>query len=535
MLSAVTAAFIVETYKQLRPDPEDRSEKLLEALLVRIQDASSPAILPAAHFTPTTKDVVTNSMLFLSLSFSLFAGLGAILVKQWTRTAYKGLSVIAIPRERARAHIIRMQGIKDWKMAGIIEAVPMLLQVSLFFFFTGLNVWLATLHQAILGLILAVSIIALGLYLAAAFIRSKWKNAPFDWPTATLMRSIITWVTALIPTCAHEKPKYQEMATHVAIGPPVAVATPLGRVAEFGDDADTSRRDSVDFRILLDILNHPETITDIGGVLDSIRLTLLDGHIELVHNAVGDDLMPTVIEKARNELLSSVEIENHKRVLNSHKFDLCLLGLQFFEVALQRIDFSTPSYKETLTDVRQVATLVLDQAREAKNLEEIALSLSVILRTETALGIKYNKNLQKILALIHRIGPEPPVEREEDMIPKREWLPHEYQRFQDATSSLCMAILEAVKASWLTHGPPADETRVEDLMKALKGLILGGMFVEEWDRSYPVLKRLAIDFWMRSATCPHRLCEQFEAPFDALGINGICSGGEHSFTDAFQQ
>ncbi|KAG8802429.1 hypothetical protein FRC17_006415, partial [Serendipita sp. 399] len=192
LFSAVTTGLIIETYKNLKPDPESQTEKLLRAIFQRQGD-------PSGHYEPVNPDpfspsgeaVFTNALFFTSLSFSLFAALGALLVKQWTRKVFLSIKKQSSPRERAREHFQKRQGIDDWGIPETIALVPMLLHIALGCFFAGLIVWLRSLHQLLYILISVISGIAFLFYIAAAIIPAFEANAPFRWPVSLFVSSIV--------------------------------------------------------------------------------------------------------------------------------------------------------------------------------------------------------------------------------------------------------------------------------------------------------------------------------------------------------
>ncbi|KAG8805602.1 hypothetical protein FRC17_005439, partial [Serendipita sp. 399] len=106
LFSAVVTAFIVQIQQLLEKTPQDRTNELL---LIVIQQLNSSDYQPDVTdtFTKSGTVLAANLLFFGSLAVTLFAALGAILVKQWilsydhrTKT---GSSIQAKARARYRA------------------------------------------------------------------------------------------------------------------------------------------------------------------------------------------------------------------------------------------------------------------------------------------------------------------------------------------------------------------------------------------------------------------------------------------------
>ena len=144
LFSATVAAFIIESYKQLSPDPGDTTNALLTQLSVQLVNISNGIPLPSIAaqrsqpFKPTASAVKVNVLWFLSLILSLNCALSATLMQQWARR-YRELAQrrgAFHRRGRMRAYIF--DGIDRFGMAQAVATMPMLLHISVFLFFAGL-------------------------------------------------------------------------------------------------------------------------------------------------------------------------------------------------------------------------------------------------------------------------------------------------------------------------------------------------------------------------------------------------------------
>jgi hypothetical protein len=81
LLALLVAAFLVETTKLLRDDPND----IIKAAIVHLSaqfNNSAIGRFETSPFRPTTKDIVLNTLLLISLALNLVAAVVAMLVKQ---------------------------------------------------------------------------------------------------------------------------------------------------------------------------------------------------------------------------------------------------------------------------------------------------------------------------------------------------------------------------------------------------------------------------------------------------------------------
>ena len=88
-----------------------------------------------------------NGLWFSSLICTLSASSIAVMVKQWLHQYSQGLSGIA--QEAALLRQYRHESMLKWQVAEIIAALPMLLQVALSLFLSGLLILLWNLHQSV--------------------------------------------------------------------------------------------------------------------------------------------------------------------------------------------------------------------------------------------------------------------------------------------------------------------------------------------------------------------------------------------------
>ncbi|KAJ7599256.1 hypothetical protein C8J56DRAFT_916218 [Mycena floridula] len=125
LFSAAVTAFVVESYKWLSEDPNDKMVRLLSQLSQQDQIPFS--------VTPRSKRI--NILWFLSLIFALSAASAGIIVKQWLREYRRDAAMDN--KQTFKLRQLRYQGWDAWKVPEIIASLPILLEIALFLFFIG--------------------------------------------------------------------------------------------------------------------------------------------------------------------------------------------------------------------------------------------------------------------------------------------------------------------------------------------------------------------------------------------------------------
>ena len=188
LFSATVATFIIESYQKLSPNSSDTTNALLAQISQQLVDMSNgtPLTSVAAQgsqpFTPTASAVRVNVFWFLSLILSLTCALSATLMQQWARR-YQELGQrrgTFHRRGRMRAYIF--DGIRRFRMARAVAAMPTLLHISVFLFFAGLVEFLfpiqATVAYVTLGCIGAFTLA----YAILTVLPNIYLNCPYATP-----------------------------------------------------------------------------------------------------------------------------------------------------------------------------------------------------------------------------------------------------------------------------------------------------------------------------------------------------------------
>ncbi|KAG6919210.1 hypothetical protein DXG01_008508 [Tephrocybe rancida] len=202
LFSASITAFIIESYKLMKPDSGDTMTALLGQILARLPTDSNnnpPAyfpvsILPDAQFTPPVWAIVVNVFWFLSLASVLTAAFVVTLVQQWVRDYQHRVHHQTQPLKRARMRRFLFLGIEKWKLDDIVEYIPTLLHVSLFLFFAGLCVFLAKINIIVLGFVGPVAACCVVAYGIATIAPLLDPSAPYETPLSSIITHMFLFI-----------------------------------------------------------------------------------------------------------------------------------------------------------------------------------------------------------------------------------------------------------------------------------------------------------------------------------------------------
>jgi ABC-type amino acid transport system permease subunit len=116
----------------------------------------------------------------MSLSASLLAAFGAVLAKQWLgdfKTSRFGKGAL---HERCQRRQQKFNGLEAWHFSTVISTLPILLQLSLFFFGISLaaNIW--TQQHTVASVIMATTAFGSIFYFSTIVASLKSADCPFQ-------------------------------------------------------------------------------------------------------------------------------------------------------------------------------------------------------------------------------------------------------------------------------------------------------------------------------------------------------------------
>ncbi|KAI0770758.1 hypothetical protein BC629DRAFT_1269774, partial [Irpex lacteus] len=159
LFSSVVTGFVVASYPWLQPAGPDPflQVQLLAQISGQLASLSvspgfinstaqpSPSLTVPPSSGPTNVQILINTLWFLSLGLGLVTSLLAIVVLQWLRE-YRVPGYLTM-RDRVRLRQLRYQGLIKWGVPQIVSILPVLLQVALILFLTGLCDLLESLNK----------------------------------------------------------------------------------------------------------------------------------------------------------------------------------------------------------------------------------------------------------------------------------------------------------------------------------------------------------------------------------------------------
>ncbi|KAH9051705.1 hypothetical protein EDB87DRAFT_1571172 [Lactarius vividus] len=200
LFSAAVASLISVSIQDIRPNPLDTSNFYLANIYQSVSDpnksnASSSLRTSPPTFSPPNYAVWVNSLWFLSLVISLTCALLATLLQQWARRYLKVTQPRYSPHKRARIRTFFAEGVEKFLLPWAVEALPTLLHVSLFLFFSGLVVFLCNINLTIFKLVLSWVGVCTALYGCITFIPIFRHDSPYYTPLSLLAWHIVAGIS----------------------------------------------------------------------------------------------------------------------------------------------------------------------------------------------------------------------------------------------------------------------------------------------------------------------------------------------------
>ena len=202
LFSAAVASLISVSIQNIQKDPQDTSNFYLANIYRTLADPNRSNIsssLPASPppFSPPTYAVWVNALWFMSLVISLTCALLATLLQQWARRYLMITQSRYAPHKRARIRAFLSEGVEKLLLPWIVEALPMLLHLSLFLFFTGLVVFLWNVDLTIFKLVLSWVSICAALYGCITVVPIFRPDSQYHTPLSLPAWHIVTGISFL--------------------------------------------------------------------------------------------------------------------------------------------------------------------------------------------------------------------------------------------------------------------------------------------------------------------------------------------------
>ncbi|KAF5368874.1 hypothetical protein D9758_002996 [Tetrapyrgos nigripes] len=190
LYSAVLAAFIIESYKNLQEDPASTTSDLLVQMSKQLALLSNGTVFTfeePTSFHPTASSLACNFLWFLSLALALTCSLLATFVQQWTRDFLHKTTMRPSPVVQARVLAYSYFGLRRFGMHTFVDTIPILLHISLFFFFAGLVAFLLPVSFPLMCLMASVLAGFILIYFGLSYIPLFFLDAPYRTPLSDFL------------------------------------------------------------------------------------------------------------------------------------------------------------------------------------------------------------------------------------------------------------------------------------------------------------------------------------------------------------
>lgn len=192
LFSAVSSAFVLDVQSKLQPDPGDQSVAYLRAILLTLNHSAVPdeqvVAPPSTWGAPPPDPVSVLGLLYASLLISLLAAFIAMLGKQWLNRylRHAGGSITERCGDRQR----KLDGLEKWSFRLLIDSLPVMLQVALFFLSCGLSQYLWSINASVGRGVIAVTALTITFYLVIVVVGTSSYDCPYQTPASIYLRSL---------------------------------------------------------------------------------------------------------------------------------------------------------------------------------------------------------------------------------------------------------------------------------------------------------------------------------------------------------
>ncbi|CAE6481181.1 unnamed protein product, partial [Rhizoctonia solani] len=212
LFSAVVTAFLIESYKNLKPDAAyitaasvSRMAELVELMASGKPPSNATMKLPSLYdFQPADSDIAINTLWFCSLTLSMTVALVSMLVKQWGEGYLYGRHFTIVPYYvQARTRQARFNQLGRWKVRYVMRALHMMMHGALGLFLWGLIILLRNLTRGSMlwTSVATVVICVFAFYLFATLVPLVCHFSPYHTPLS--FRRIWSFLTRLTVHITH--------------------------------------------------------------------------------------------------------------------------------------------------------------------------------------------------------------------------------------------------------------------------------------------------------------------------------------------
>ncbi|KAJ7635566.1 hypothetical protein DFH06DRAFT_1055103 [Mycena polygramma] len=203
LFSATVTAFIIEGYKTLLEDSGQTTARLLGQISAQLGEISrgnnsSFSLPPSPPFAPSSSAVVCNIFWFTSLGLSLSCALIATLVGQWAQNFLHCVGIHSPPVVGARIMSFLYYGVRRFNMHAVVALIPLLMHMSLFFFFAGLVAFLIPVNLTVVVVCSAIPLVFTAIYVTLSLLPLRYLDCPYRTPLSDALWSLSRWYRRII-------------------------------------------------------------------------------------------------------------------------------------------------------------------------------------------------------------------------------------------------------------------------------------------------------------------------------------------------
>ncbi|KAG8857318.1 hypothetical protein FRB96_005805 [Tulasnella sp. 330] len=202
LFSGVNSTALFYSLSSLSANPADTTNALLVILIQQSANgngsSSSAAALKNQIYTSQRSTVQTNAFFAASLVTSLLAAFGAVFARQWL-LHYTQTGQIGALETQCRRRQKKFAGAKRWRLEMIVEALPVLLQISLLAFSVGLIDFFWALNRPIAVLVIVLTGLAFLVYIVTIVSAVLYPDCPFQTYTTELILRIVKKLANTLP------------------------------------------------------------------------------------------------------------------------------------------------------------------------------------------------------------------------------------------------------------------------------------------------------------------------------------------------
>ena len=196
---------VAVSVQDLRPSSQDISAFYLANIYQILANSNGTEILipanlpnPSTPFSPPKYAVWVNSLWFLSLVTGLTCALLATLLQQWARRYMKVTQPRYNPHKRVQIRAFFAEGVEKLHLPWAVEALPILLHLSLSLFFGGLAIYLFNINHTVFQVVISWLGICICLYLCITFMPIFRHDSPYYAPLSSSAWFVFSGTLSLV-------------------------------------------------------------------------------------------------------------------------------------------------------------------------------------------------------------------------------------------------------------------------------------------------------------------------------------------------